>query len=148
MKLLLVCTSGGHFSTMRGLKDFWSKHERIWITDKQKDTLCLNGSENCQWLPYQAPRDYIALITNLPRVFEIVRKEKPDLVISTGASLGVGFALAAKAYEVPYVYIESISRAERLSLSGQLVYFLSDRFYVQWPQLSQKYPKAIFRGVA
>ncbi|MEO1560085.1 MAG: UDP-N-acetylglucosamine--LPS N-acetylglucosamine transferase, partial [Cyanobacteria bacterium J06632_19] len=33
MKLLLVCTSGGHFSTMRRLESFWSNHERVWVTD-------------------------------------------------------------------------------------------------------------------
>ena len=148
MKLMLVCTSGGHFSTMKDLKSFWSEHERVWITDKQKDTLDLVERENYRWLPYQGPRDYMTLLFNLPRVFYIIYKEKPDLIISTGASLGIGFALAAKFYRKPFFFIESISRTEKLSLTGSIVYFLSDRFYVQWPQLCQKYPKAIFRGVA
>ncbi len=132
---------------MKELESFWSRHDRVWITDKQKDTLYLVERENFRWMPYQAPRDYIALLSNLPQVFQITYQEKPDLVISTGASLGIGFALAAKFYRIPYVYIESISRTEKLSLTGKIVYFLSDRFYVQWPQLSQKYSKAVFRGV-
>ena len=148
MKLMLVSTSGGHFSTMKNLKPFWSMHERVWISDQKKDTESLIGHEKYYWLPYQAPRDYIALIKNLPKVFYLVYKEKPKIIISTGASLGVGFALAAKLFNVPYIYVESISRSQQLSLTGKIVYFLCDRFYVQWPQLCEKYPKAIYQGVA
>ncbi len=148
MKLLLVSTSGGHFSTMRRLESFWSQHQRVWITDHQKDTECLIDQEKFYWLPYQAPRDWLAFLLNLPLVFRITWHEKPDVIISTGASLAVGFALAAKLYNIQYIYIESISRSKELSLTGKLVYYFCDQFYVQWPQLSNKYPKATFKGTA
>ena len=146
MKLLLVCTSGGHFATMTGLRSFWSVHRRVWVTHRAKDTESLLGKETVHWLPYQAPRDVLALLYNLLSVFKIVRQEKPDLIISTGASVAVGFAFAAKVLNVRFIYIESISRSQDLSVSGKLVYPLSDSFYVQWPDLAQKYRKAIFKG--
>lgn len=148
MKLMLVCTSGGHFSTMRRLESFWSNHERIWVTDPKLDTKSLEKQEKVYWLPYQAPRDIWALWRNIPRVFKIVYLEQPDVVISTGASIAIGFAVAAKLLRKRFVYVESISRSEELSLSGKLVYRLSDEFYVQWPNLCRKYPKAIFKGYA
>ncbi len=148
MKLLLVCTSGGHFSTMRRLESFWSNHERVWVTDWKKDTKLLEKEEKVHWLPYQPPRDILAFGQNIPRVFQIVYSEQPDMVISTGASIAVGFAFAAKLFGKRFVYVESISRSEELSLSGKLVYRLSDEFYVQWPNLCQKYPKAVFKGYA
>jgi len=148
MKLMLVCTSGGHFSTMRRLEPFWSNHERVWVTDWKKDTQLLEKKEKVHWLSYQAPRDIAALWRNIPRVFKIVYLEQPDIVISTGASIAIGFAFAAKLFGKRFVYVESISRSEELSLSGKLVYKLSDEFYVQWPNLCRKYPKAIFKGYA
>lgn len=148
MKLLLVCTSGGHFSTMRRLESFWCNHERVWVTDWKKDTKLLENGEKVHWLPYQPPRDIFALWRNIPQVFQIVGSEKPDIVVSTGASIAVGFAFAAKLFRKRFVYVESISRSEELSLSGKLVYKLSDEFYVQWPGLCRKYPKAIFKGYA
>lgn len=148
MKLLLVSTSGGHFSTMRGLKPFWHQHERVWITDRKQDTeVLVENKEQVHWLPYQAPRDVLGFIRNMPSVFRIVFSEKPDLVISTGASLAVGFAFAAKLLGVRFIYIESISRAQELSLSGKLVYPICDEFYVQWPTLCTKYAKAQYRGI-
>lgn len=148
MKIMLVCTSGGHFATMQGLKSFWSLHERVWVTDPKKDTGMLETNERVHWLPYQAPRDILALLRNIPATFKILLLEKPDVVISTGASISVNFGYIAKLLGIKFIYIESISRAEKLSLSGKLVYLVSDEFYVQWPGLCSKYPKAIFRGYA
>lgn len=148
MKLLLVCTSGGHFSTMQSLKSFWSVHERIWITDLKKDTEILEDKEKVYWLPYQAPRDLLALILNIPKTLRIIYIEKPDLIISTGASLAINFALIAKLIGIKFIYVESISRAEELSITGKIVYLLSHEFYVQWPELSKKYSKVLFKGYA
>lgn len=148
MKVLLACSSGGHFATMRGLRPFWSQHDRIWATDRKKDTQALDGAESVYWLPYQAPRDVIRMVANLPATFRILRKEKPTMVITTGASVAVNFAFAAWLLGIRVVYVESISRSEELSLSGRCVYPIADEFYVQWPDLCQKYPKAVFRGYA
>ncbi len=148
MKLLLVCTSGGHFSTMRSLKSFWSVHERVWATDLKKDTEILEDNEKVYWLPYQAPRDLLALTLNIPKTLRILLQEKPDLIISTGASIAINFAFVAKLLGIKFIYIESISRAEELSVTGKIVYLLSNEFYVQWPQLSKKYSKVLFKGYA
>jgi beta-1,4-N-acetylglucosaminyltransferase len=145
---MLVCTSGGHFATMRSLHSFWSLHDRIWVTDRKKDTVVLERGERMHWLPYQAPRDWLALIVNIPKTFRILCSERPDVVISTGASIAINFAFIAKLLRIRVIYIESISRAQELSISGKLVYFVCDEFYVQWPELCQKYPKAIFKGYA
>ena len=148
MKLLLVCTSGGHFSTMRSLQPFWSVHERVWVTDLKKDTEILKDNEKVHWLPYQAPRDLLALILNIPKVFRIICMEKPDLIISTGASIAINFAFIAKLFGIKFIYIESISRIEELSITGKIVYLLSHEFYVQWLELAKKYAKALFKGYA
>lgn len=147
MKLLLVCTSGGHFSTMRALRDFWSHHDRAWVTDRKRDTQALEKeAESVHWLPYQAPRDIVAFLRNIPSAFSILTRSRPDMVISTGASISVNFAIAAKLLGIRFLYIESLSRSETLSLAGHLVYPLSSEFYVQWPGLCKRYPKAQYRG--
>jgi beta-1,4-N-acetylglucosaminyltransferase len=148
MKWMMVCTSGGHFYTMRRLESFWSKHERVWVTDPQKDTRVLFGEERVHWLRYQSPRDGLNFLRNLPKVFQIVARERPSVILSTGAAIAVSFAIAAKFFGVRFIYVESISRSMDLSLSGKLIYPLCDELYVQWPHLCTKYSKATFRGYA
>ncbi|MEL6231810.1 MAG: PssD/Cps14F family polysaccharide biosynthesis glycosyltransferase [Cyanobacteria bacterium J06636_28] len=149
MKLALVCTSGGHFSTMKSLRTFWQDHERIWITHPDADTKSLEKwGETVYWLPYQAPRKVTDLVRNLPATVRILRDESPDLVISTGASIAVNFGFVAKLLNMRFVFVESISRSQDLSLSGKLVYPICDEMYVQWADLCKRYPKARFQGHA
>ena len=46
------------------------------------------------------------------------------------------------------VYVESIARVSSLSLSGSILYRgrVADGFFVQWPGLAAKYPRAKFSG--
>ncbi|CAH6789108.1 Alg14 [Phodopus roborovskii] len=48
--------------------------------------------------------------------------------------------------KVIIVYVESICRVETLSLSGKILFHLSDYFIVQWPALKEKYPKSVYLG--
>ena len=146
MKLMLVCTSGGHFATMRSLKKFWSQHERVWVTDYKADTLAIEDLEKVHWLPYQGPRDLKAFARNLLPSIKLVRDEKPDLIVSTGANIAVNFAIAAKLSGVNFMFIECLSRSTELSLTGKLVYPMCDELYVQWPNLTKQYRKAVFTG--
>lgn len=146
MKLMLVCTSGGHFATMNSLKRFWMQHERVWITDFKPDTSALDATERVHWLPYQGPRDMRAFARNFPAALKITAVEKPDLIVSTGANISVSFAIVAKLTGVRFMFVESLSRSTELSLSGKLVYPLCDELYVQWPSLAKRYSKAVFAG--
>lgn len=131
---------------MKSLEPFWLQHDRVWVTDLKKDTEVLNGKEKVYWVPYQGPRQIVPFLLNIPTALRIVSQEQPSLVLSTGASIAVNFAIAAKISGIKFVFIESISRSKELSLSGKLVYSLSNEFYVQWPDLCNKYSKAIFKG--
>ena len=147
MKLLLVCNPGGHFSTMMGLKSFWSDYQREWVTYSNFDTQRLKEKEKVYWVEMQEARMLGKACINFFKALIILRQSKPDLVVSTGASLAVPFILASKLYGIKTVFIESISRSRALSLSGRLVYNLVDEFYVQWPECVERYPKAQYKGV-
>lgn len=149
MKILLVCTSGGHFATMKGLQSFWQAHDRVWVTHKGADTRILEEwGERVHWIPYQAPRNGVQLVKNLGRTWHILKCESPDLIISTGASVAVNFGYFSKLMGKRLIFVESVSRSSRLSLSGRMVYPICDDFYVQWPELAKRYEKAVFRGHA
>lgn len=48
--------------------------------------------------------------------------------------------------KVLIVYVESICRVQTLSLTGKILYPVSDYFFVQWASLRDKYRKCIFLG--
>jgi len=80
----------------------------------------------------------VKLLRNLRLAWDVVRQERPDAILSTGAALAVAFFLVGKLHRVRLVYVESLTRTNSLSLSGKLVYPLADAFFVQWPTATRR----------
>ncbi len=78
--------------------------------------------------------------------WKILRKERPDLIISSGAASAVPFFYLGKLMGVKTIYIEVLDRIDHSTLSGRLVYLVADRFIVQWEEMKKIYPKAINLG--
>jgi UDP-N-acetylglucosamine:LPS N-acetylglucosamine transferase len=79
-------------------------------------------------------------------VWKIIKKEKPDVVITTGALIAFPICLIAKLRGAKIIYIESFARVKDRSLTGRLVYPFADLFLVQWETLLECYPKAKYVG--
>ena len=145
-KIALICSSGGHFLQLYSLKDFWSKYDHFWVTFDAVDTSVLLADEKKVFAYHPTNRNLPNLIKNLFLAIRILRKEKPSLVISTGAGVAVPFMYVSKFLGIRTAYIESITRVADISMSGKFVYFIVDDFLVQWPELATKYRKAKYLG--
>jgi exopolysaccharide biosynthesis glucuronosyltransferase PssD len=65
-------------------------------------------------------------------------RERPEVVISTGAAPGlVALAVAKLLTRSRTVWIDSIANTKRLSLSGRLARHVADAWLVQWPHLAR-----------
>lgn len=142
MKILLISSTGGHFNAMRKLQPFWSKYECCWVTFKTTSTESTLDGENVYWAYGPTNRNLINLLCNLYLAHKIIKKEKPEFVMSTGAGVAVPFIILAKLYGIKTAFIESFSRVQELSLSARLTLPFTDSLYVQWEELASKYPKA------
>jgi UDP-N-acetylglucosamine:LPS N-acetylglucosamine transferase len=72
--------------------------------------------------------------------------ERPDVVISTGAGIVVFFCVFAKLLGAKLIFIESMARVERPTLTARFLYPFADLFFVQWPDLLNYFPRARFLG--
>jgi len=88
----------------------------------------------------------IRVISVLLRCIRIVLRQRPDVVISTGAAAGCMLCFLGKMLGAKVVWIDSITNVERLSLSGRMVRYIADLFLVQWPELAGRYIRVEFVG--
>ncbi|CAI8762238.1 glycosyltransferase family protein [Methylocaldum szegediense] len=88
------------------------------------------------------------LFSSLKDAFLILRKANPDVVICVGTSLSVPLSLWANLFGKKVVFIESITRIQRPSVTGRILSSLKliDRLYVQWPEATNLYKGAIYKG--
>lgn len=145
-KLLLVCSSGGHLYQLYRLKEFWIQHPHIWVTLRTEDATCLLSHENVIWAFSPTTRNIMNFVNNLFLAIRLMKKERPSLIISTGAGVAVPFIWAGKILGIKSVYIESITRLKRLSLSASLIYFITTKILVQWPELATRYKRTEYHG--
>ncbi len=72
----------------------------------------------------------------------VLRRERPALVISTGADVAVPILLLARLFGAAVIFIETAGSAEP-TLAGRLVYPVADLFIVQWPERLDRFPEAV-----
>ncbi|HEW7290315.1 TPA: UDP-N-acetylglucosamine--LPS N-acetylglucosamine transferase [Streptococcus pneumoniae] len=146
MKICLVGSSGGHLTHLYLLKPFWKDKERFWVTFDKEDTRSILGNETFYPCHYPTNRNLKNLIKNTVLAFNILRKERPDVIISSGAAVAVPFFYLGKLFGAKTVYIEVFDRIDAPTLTGKIVYPVTDKFIVQWEEMKKVYPKAINLG--
>ena len=146
MKVGLVGSSGGHLTHLYMLKPFWEETERFWVTFDKEDARSLLREETVYPCYYPTNRNVINLIRNTFLAWKVLQKERPDVIISSGAAVAVPFFYLGKLFGAKLIYIEVFDRIDKPTLTGKLVYPIADRFVVQWEKMRQVYPKAINLG--
>lgn len=146
MKVCLVGSSGGHLTHLYMLKPFWKDRERFWVTFAKEDALAKLKNEKMYKCAFPTNRNLIALLKNTILAIRVLKKEKPDLIVSSGAAVAVPFFYIGKLFGAKTIYIEVFDRYNKPTLTGKMVYPITDKFIVQWEEEKKVYPKAICLG--
>lgn len=146
LKICLVGSSGGHLAHLNLLKDIWKSEERFWVTFDKEDAKSILKEETMYGCYYPTNRNLTNLIKNSYLAYKILKAEKPDVIISSGAAVAVPFFYFGKLFGAKTVYIEVFDRVDKPTLTGKIVYPITDKFIVQWEEMIKVYPKAIFLG--
>lgn len=146
LKICLVGSSGGHLTHLYMLKPIWQNEERFWVTFDKMDANSILKNEKVYHCYFPTNRNIKNLVKNTFLAIKILHKEKPDLIISSGAAVAVPFFYLGKLRGAKTVYIEVFDRIDKSTLTGKLVYPVTDKFIVQWKEMKKVYPKAIDLG--
>jgi len=86
------------------------------------------------------------LIRNSFLAWRILRRERPDLIVSAGAAVAVPFFWLGRLLGARTVFIEVIDRIDRGTLTGRLVRPVATRILIQWPEQARFYPRGRIVG--
>lgn len=134
--LLLVCSSGGHLLQLHALREAWEPFQRVWVSFDKTDAAVLLEGERVIHAYGPTNRNIPNALRNTRLAWEVIRRERPSAILTTGAGVAVPFAWVGRAFGIPTVYVESLTRMNELSLSARLIAPVADRMYAQWPELA------------
>lgn len=145
-KICLIASSGGHFEQISMLKNLDEQFEIFFVTERTKYSA---SQKNVYYLKQVNRKDsffLLEMITILLQSLKIFLKEKPDIIISTGALSVIPMFFLGKIFKKKLIFIESFAKINSGTMTGKFLYKLVDYFIIQWPSLQKVYPKAVYLG--
>jgi beta-1,4-N-acetylglucosaminyltransferase len=146
MKLLLVCSTGGHLEQLWRLRAFWAEHPRVWVTFDKPDARERLAGEAVVYARFPVARNLKNLAHNTRIARRVLAAHRPDVLISNGAGVALPFFALAPWFGCRTVFIEVEDRVARPSLTGRLVAPIADRVLCTDPRQLAFYPGATLLG--
>ncbi len=131
-KLLAVASQGGHAVQLMRLKPILDRYETTYVSTQRRTGMnqfvkIIDANRNAK----------IRLIFLFIHILWIVIRERPDVVISSGAAPGFFAIMCGKLVGAKTIWVDSIANAQELSLSGQRAGKFSDLWLTQWQELAR-----------
>lgn len=150
-KVLFISSTGGHLSELLQLKPLFKKYNSYLITEKTKSTVGLKEKyESVNYLVYGTKDhkfSYIFKFTyNIIKSFILYLKIRPEVIVTTGTHTAVPICYIGKLLGSKIIFIETFANSKTKTLSGKLIYPIANTFVVQWKEMLELYPKAIYAG--
>ena len=135
-KVLAVASSGGHWVQLLRVVPAFSNFEVVYVTVLK--SYRSQVPENNFYVVNDANRwNKLGLIALAVRLAWIVGKERPQVVVSTGAAPGFFALFFGRLFGAKTIWIDSIANIERVSMSGIKVGRHADLWLTQWPHLAK-----------
>jgi UDP-N-acetylglucosamine:LPS N-acetylglucosamine transferase len=146
MRICLVASAGGHLSQLLKIVQPVEKYDTLVITTSETVRKNLTRFGTVHVVGECNRQHGLQVIKVFFKCLGILRRERPDVVLSTGAAAGCMCCFLGKLMGAKIVWVDSITNVDRLSLSGRMVRHIADLFLVQWPDLARKYRGAEYVG--
>ena len=136
-KILAISSGGGHWVELKRIIPSFEGHNVVFVTvnDFYRSEIIPNKfykiTDATRW-------DKLKLMKAGIEVFNIMLKEKPDVVVSTGAAPGLWGIIFGSLFFAKTIWIDSIANIQKLSLSGKIAGKFADLWITQWPNLAKK----------
>jgi len=143
-KIGLICSHGGHFTELLQVQEAFRDYSTFLLTYKEMST---SNQKNTYYIA-NIGKSPVGFIFGLIKILFIFLKEKPTILFSTGSEIAIPpFYLGKFFFGTKLIYLECSAQVYRPSLTGKLVYPITDLFLVQWEPLLKQYgPRARYVG--
>jgi UDP-N-acetylglucosamine:LPS N-acetylglucosamine transferase len=154
-KVLAIASAGGHWVQLLRLAPAWDGCDITYISTKAsyKDEVETLARVRGQSRPtFHVIPDVSRWSSKLRiagcacKLFFLVLRTRPDVVVTTGAAPGFFALAAAMPIGAKRIWIDSIANVETMSLSGRKARSVATLWMTQWPHIAEKDPNLTYRG--
>lgn len=135
-RVVAVASGGGHWVQLLRLRPAFEGCDVTYVTVSEAYRTEVPG---CRFrVVNDATRwNKFALLRMALRLLWIIMRERPTVVISTGAAPGYFALRFGRWFGARTIWLDSIANVEQLSMTGQMVRPYADLWLTQWPELAR-----------
>ena len=134
-RVLAVSSGGGHWVQLLRMRPAFADREVAYVTVQA--AYAEEVPEARLYVVPDATRwDRLAMVHMILKLLLIILRERPAVVISTGAAPGYFAIRMARLLGARTVWLDSIANVEELSMAGRMVGPYADLWLTQWPELA------------
>ena len=133
--VLVVSSGGGHWVELRRLLPCLQGLEIAFVSVPSVANEIGNGlrfyeiTDVTRW-------SRLAFVKVIRQLWNICRRERPSVVITTGAAPGLLALAVGRLFGAKTIWVDSIANVDQLSLSGRLAGRFADVWLTQWEHLA------------
>lgn len=136
-KVMAVASGGGHWVELRRIMPAFAGSEVVYVSTEAAADADL-APARYHAVQNVTRKNRLAFLTIIRQVVAIVRRERPEVVVTTGAAPGLVALVCAKLLcRSRTVWIDTVANSEHMTLSGRLARPFADAWLVQWPHLAK-----------
>lgn len=139
----LIGSLGAHLELLERVASYLEADcwQITWVTSPGAKADALSEAGETVRLVQRLDRQSVD-IRKVLGIARVAFRERPEVVITSGAGLAVPFCLAARALGARIVYVELMARVVSASATGRALSPFCDAVLVQWPEMAKVYKKA------
>ncbi|NLK41803.1 MAG: hypothetical protein GX298_07090 [Planctomycetes bacterium] len=146
IKICAVASAGGHMSELLKLEEVCKSHNLFFVSTTDVIQKKLQKIART-YIVGECNREHPLLTLKvMVKGLWIIKKEKPDVILSTGAAVGFIMCFWGKLRGAKVIWVDSIANAEKLSLSGRMIRPFADLILSQWPDVAAHYANVEYAG--
>jgi UDP-N-acetylglucosamine:LPS N-acetylglucosamine transferase len=136
-RVLAMASAGGHWVQLRRLSAAFESCDVAYVSTYADLAESVPGARFYK-VTDVTRRNPARLLPTALQLCRILLKERPDVVITTGALPGLVCLMLSKLLtKSQTVWIDSIANCEELSSSGKRAGKFADQWLTQWPELAR-----------
>ncbi len=133
-------------SQLLELADSWRGHDVFSVTTTEVLRGRLEEYGNVYVVGECNHKYPLKVLRVLFRCVAVVCRERPDVVLSTGAAAGCLMCFISKMRGAKIIWVDSVTNVRNMSISGRMIRCVADLYLVQWPELAEKYKNVEYAG--
>ena len=151
-RVLFISSTGGHFSELLQLKSLFKKYDSYIVTEKDKTNENFKGEygDRLYFLPYGTRSKMFSYVFKYfylcLKTIYLFFKIRPKYIVTTGTHTAVPMCYLGKIFGCKIIFIETFANSKSKTLSGRMIYPIANLFIVQWKEMINLYPKAVYGG--